>query len=319
MSSKVLETTKIVCGHSKSVSIDEDAVKKYCNAKNNIQFKHWYSIAPVDVESLSLTEALNYAVLLNSLSYCYWENPKWEINYNEKKYDGAIAMMVCVFRIVNRYKGIKCFSDLNKYTIDEFAHDLKGNREISLFNKRYNNMKQIVGTITDKYDDNILKLLDKGDYDALKICEIIANEFSGFNDKSEYNNEQVYYYKKAQLMVGDINHILVSKKTNTITNIDKLSACADYKLPMVLQRYGILKYERELNGKIISKVRIEKDSTYENEIRSNTIWAVEMIKRQMAINGNILTSLQINDELWLDGQTKELNDSNYHLTETEYY
>jgi len=58
-----------------------------------------------------------------------------------------------------------------------------------------------------------------------------------------------------------------------------VTAFADYKLPQVLQHVGILQYSPSLEHKVDNGIFLEAGSPEELEIRENTIWAVELIKR----------------------------------------
>ena len=57
-----------------------------------------------------------------------------------------------------------------------------------------------------------------------------------------------------------------------------------------------------------------KDSEEEVEIRANTIWANELIKKELKKKIPNINSIHVNDHLWLLGQCKP-----YHLTRTTAY
>ncbi|MBI5345708.1 MAG: hypothetical protein HZB76_00980 [Chlamydiae bacterium] len=139
---------------------------------------------------------------------------------------------------------------------------------------------------------------------------MIANSFS---DTAKYKGKDVCFYKRAQLLVADIYQIF-----GGLINMDQITACADYKLPLILRSLGILEYSSALAEKIDSKMEIPKSSHEETEIRANTIWAVEFIKEEVKKRSPQIMSFQINDNLW--NATQGNNGNNlYHRTRTTAY
>ena len=129
----------------------------------------------------------------------------------------------------------------------------------------------------------------------------------------------IYFQKRAQLLVADIYQMFQGKKYGEMKNLDKITACADYKLLMVLRNMGILEYAKELEKKIDNKKEILKDSKEEVEIRANTICANELIKKELRKKIKKIDSIQVNDHLWLLGQIKSPKNKPYHLTRTTSY
>ncbi|GAC1615531.1 MAG: hypothetical protein NVS4B7_08080 [Ktedonobacteraceae bacterium] len=63
---------------------------------------------------------------------------------------------------------------------------------------------------------------------------------------------------------------------------------------------------------------LEAGSEEEVELRAATIWACELLRREMAKQGHILTAAEIDLQLWLMGQhSSEMRP--YHRTRTIYY
>jgi len=148
---------------------------------------------------------------------------------------------------------------------------------------------------------------------------LLVSDFESFDDRSFYKNEEIYFYKRAQLLIADIYQIFQGRGYGYFQNIEELTACADYKLPQVLRRYNILSYSSSLSEKVDNLVLIPKGSDEEIEIRANTIWAIEFLKQEMAKIGKFLPSFAINDHLWLIGQQKLSEDKPYHRTLTTAY
>ena len=87
----------------------------------------------------------------------------------------------------------------------------------------------------------------------------------------------------------------------------------------MLRKFGIFDYSDELKEKISNEEEILSGSPEENEIRANTIWAVEMIRDEIKKRVSNISSVEINDHLWLLSQEKDPKDEPYHRTRTTSY
>lgn len=111
---------------------------------------------------------------------------------------------------------------------------------------------------------------------------------------------------------------VASIKTKVI-NDNNMTGCADYKIPQVLRHLGILEYSNELADIIDSEQTIEHDSEMEVEIRANMLYAIELIKNGLHQKDINMSSVQIDNALWLLSKNKEFKDKPHHLTRTIYY
>jgi hypothetical protein len=307
---EILKTTKFVLDNSKYVKINKNKIKDFCKVFSESHINHWLNEAPFDFNKLNENEKLHSLLVFDSISFSYWGTPKWTVNYNGENFDGAWGMIVSVCKAVANKKQLLKANYLKNISEKDFSDILKGNVEIPLFSERLKILKE-VGSILERdfnSDFNNLKKESKGD--ALKLLDLILKHFPSFNDFSPYKGKTIYFHKRAQLLVADIYQMF----NEEMKNLDEITACADYKLPMVLRKLGILEYSRELADKIDNRIEILKDSEEEIEIRANTIWAVEFIKQELKKKIPKINSIHINDHLWLLGQIKDPKDKPYHLT-----
>lgn len=187
--------------------------------------------------------------------------------------------------------------------------------EMPLFNKRLGIVHEIGKNLLEKFDGKVRNLISATDGDAMKLLNIILDNFPSFQDSSFYQGQKIFFHKRAQLLVADI----CNNFDFNLENADQLTACADYKIPQVLRRLGILEYSKELAEKVDQKILIPKDSEEEIEIRAATIWAVEYIKEELTKEIPKIKSIDINDYLWLLSQQKTPTDKPYHRTRTTAY
>ena len=76
---------------------------------------------------------------------------------------------------------------------------------------------------------------------------------------------EIYFYKRAQLLVSDILHVMKVKE-NINVDYSQLIGCADYKIPQVMRCYGMLEFDFQLAQKIDSKEQLLENSCEEVDI-----------------------------------------------------
>jgi hypothetical protein len=316
---KVLESIQIVTKKSKSVQINKASVSDFAKDFEHKDITHWLSEAPFDFETLNDREKLEFLLVFNSISFRYWGNPKWTVEYKGEEYDGSWAMIICVKRAIEEGKPILDSQYRSLLSKEDFQDILRGNIEIPLLNERLKITKEVAGILNEKFDGDFENLINKSNGDALELLELIVSNFPSFNDTSVYMETEVSFHKRAQLLVADIYNIFGGKNYGDLKNIEKLTACADYKLPQILRESNILKYSDKLAEQIDRKETLLKDSEEEIEIRANTILAVELMKEKLKELGKNFKSTEINDHIWLLSQNKDYSSKPYHLTDTTAY
>ncbi|NMB47941.1 hypothetical protein GYA13_00655 [Candidatus Kuenenbacteria bacterium] len=315
---KVLETTKFVIENSDFVKINHDKVAEFSKNFNPDKTDHWLNAAPFNFSHFSDEDKLHFLFVFNALSFSYWGEPKWTVEYKDKKHDGAWGMILALGRGIEEGAALTNFEYCSKISKEEFAHILRGNTEIPLLEERWKILREIGLNMTAKFGGKTKNLIAEANGDAQKLLELIVQIFSSFLDTAIYKEKEIYFYKRAQLFVADIFQIFNGKNFGALENMDQITACADYKLPLILRNLGVLEYAPALAEKIDTKTEIQKGSAEETEIRASTIWAVEFIKEEVKKRSPQIMSFQINDDLWLATQGNN-NGKPYHRTRTISY
>jgi hypothetical protein len=317
---KILETTKFVVDNSQFVKIDKQRVVEFADKLDYETIDHWLSKAPFDFNILDTDrEKLHFLFILNSISFSYWGESKWTIEYKGEKYDGAMGMIAALGRAMDENIPILDFSYLADISKENLENILRANTQIPLFEKRLEFLKENGRIIVEKFQGELENLINKAESDAIRLLDIIINEFPSFRDSVIYKEKEIFFFKRAQLFVSDIYEMFNGMGFGELQGIEELTACADYKLPQILSKLGILIYDQGLAKRIDNKEEILHNSEEEIEIRANTIWAVEYIKETVQKRIPNIRSTEINDHLWLLSQNKMFNDKPYHRTRTNAY
>jgi hypothetical protein len=264
-----MKEIKYVVENSEHVRIDLDKVRELAVEVASHESVHWLEKCPVDLAGVDIVKFL---FAFNSISFSYWGEPKWTNGYERGTW--------CMIDALKRASGVD-FSSLDRAGLEDV---LRGNVEIPLLDERLAILRSLDYTVcTD---------------DALEFVEQVVARNPSFEDKALYKGEEVVFNKRAQLLASDLGQVLDLK------NLDKLTACADYILPMVLREKGVLVYSDELASKIDKRVELLSGGEEEVEIRAGTVWAVELAKGS-------LSAMAVNDYLWLAGDSVPA-DREYH-------
>jgi len=316
---RILDTTRFVLDQAQSVKINRDKIDAFCSTFTHEHKKHWWKASPRDLSTLSEDQRLHFLFLFNALSFCYWGEPKWTVELDSQKFDGSWAMITALGRAVDERKPIFDASYLAEIGKKEFSEILRGNTTIPLLEERWKIMREVGRVLTERFDGQVQNVIKAANNDALKLLDLIIANFPSFNDSWKYKRREIFFYKRAQLLVGDIYNVFNQKGFGTLKNTDQLTSCADYKLPLALRKVGIISYSLKLANMIDNQQQIQKGSEQEIEIRASTIWAVELIRQELKKRIPDITATHINDYLWLTTQQKTGDEKPYHHTITTSY
>jgi hypothetical protein len=148
---------------------------------------------------------------------------------------------------------------------------------------------------------------------------MVLHSMPSFRDVVRHQGQAVRFYKRAQILVADLHGAFNGQGPGAFHDMQTLTAFADYKVPQVLRRFGILEYAPELAQQIAGYRLVPVDSDEEIEIRSATIWGVEYLRQALLERGASLASYEIDARLWQLGQNLPGDVQPYHRTLTVFY
>lgn len=314
MLDKILESCEFVVNNAEHVKINYNRANELIEELLNFDNTPYLTKVPYAVYDMSTKDIVNFLLLYDSINFSFWGNPKWTIDANGKSLDGGIALLHCIFLLFNDKDSVDVFKELEKMTLEEFKELLKGNIDIPLLEERYKIVTEIAKIVNEKMNGNFYEYIRSMNSDE-EIFKVILCNFSSFEDTRKYKGERIYFYKLGQLLTSDILHVIENKEQRRV-DYSNLLGCADYKIPQVMQGYGILEYDDELSALLESKTEIEENSDYEIEIRASMIIVINYLWNK--INRSV-DRIDINDFIWSKGQDKTKKYTSYHLTRTTSY
>jgi len=318
---KILNSLSFVVKNSSFVSISDQAIKLYCDNFQPVQLKHWSEIYPLTYKPKAIPEEeLDFLFLIGSQAFFFWGYPnKWTIQYKNQSLDGWWALVASFDRAIERKLPILDGKFLANLSLKEVAHIFEGTPEIPLLKERQKILNNIGQVLVSKYNGRFYNFFKQKKRDAVSLISTLSSEFYGFDDIVEYKDSKIYFFKKAQLVVADIHSVFNGKGYGSISGVEKLPGHADYKIPMILRKLGILVYNQELSDFVDNRVEIKQGSEMEVEIRVNMLWATHLICKKLKVKYPKISSTILSGVLWNQSQKKDKNDKPYHLTKTIYY
>lgn len=316
----ILKSIKPVVRELKYIEINDGEILKLCRnlGKRDLQ----YPDVSLNAYQWKIIDLIKLTYLFSTMNFCYWaekDEKKWTIRVRGKEQDGSYAMFQALEEELRKNRRFSSASYLKRITRSKLAKILDGNIEIPLFGERLSCIKEFGYVLEKKFKGTIEKLYEAGSCDAYELARILVENFPSYDDSVNYKKHLVAFYKRAQCNSKMLHDLLYSNDKKGLKNLDKLTAVADYKLPQILRKFKIFKYNKSLSRKIDSYTIISKGSREEIEIRSATIDAVERIKKVLTGKYKFVTASHIDTLLWVKSQKKAKEDKPYHRTYTIYY
>jgi len=318
---EVLETSRIVANKSGLVSIDEKAVEDLCKTwvEKGVGAPSWDSFHHFKG---AREDTIAYFLVLDALNFCFWPppgKPRWEIEYESRRFSGYYALSVSIKRAIGSGIPITKTDFLANITLEDLKRVLRGQGELQLLKERVDILRELGRTLLDEYHGEASKFLEAAENSAMALVSLASEKLPSFRDVAMYGHDEVFFYKRAQILASDLYGAFNGADWGHFTDVDKLTAFADYKLPQVLRHLGVLCYGPDLTQKVDHGILLEGGSIEEVEIRANTIWAVDLIRQKLESMGRTFRAFEIDGILWNMGQYEAFKAKPYHRTMSIFY
>jgi hypothetical protein len=284
-----------------------------------------YSTIPIS----KIADCLQLIFLENAINFCFWpdkDQPKWTVEWPKgtKPIGGWYGLEKCFKRALDEEIPILDAKYLQELTVRQARRFFRGKSSkvtIPLLKERIDCLREIGDVLVKKFDGKFINVLGKSyrdnAYSATWFVRLIMDNFPSFRDVSSLNRTtHIAFLKRAQVCANDIGYAL-KKIDKKMSGLEDLTAYADYKIPQILRLFGIIEYDKSLAEKIDNMTEIPHDSREEIEIRSASIWAVELLRQML---GN-MTAGEIDNIIWLISQDDEIQSQAkpYHRSRTIFY
>jgi hypothetical protein len=316
---KILESTAFVVKNNEYVHINRDALTELALRwkKEHWEIPAWDS----SYHFFDNTErTLTYFFRVDSLNFSFWPlgKSKYTRIYRGKELTGYNALATSLKFAFEQNHPIEKTSYLLTIKKKELLEILDGKQRLPLIERRLHILHQHALILKNQFNGSFGNVVKQAEGDGPALVDLLVSTFPSFRDEDTFQGQQVFFYKRAQILVNDIHGAFGGKGLGAFSGMEKLTAFADYKLPQVLRHWKVLEYDQKLAMHIAQKFLLQKGSPEEIEIRASTIWAVEYLKEELKRLQINVQSREIDWLLWKKAQEQGGMQPN-HRTRSIYY
>ncbi|KAJ2823280.1 hypothetical protein GGI24_003717, partial [Coemansia furcata] len=274
--------------------------------------------------SIADAQAIEWIFLVDALNFSFWSDQdrsrQYSVTLDGKTYQGYWTLCAAVNRALAAGIPITDASFYASASDEVLAHVFRGDAGVEampLLGERIKVLREVGRVLVDKYQGRFTNLLTCCEGSAQQLVDLVVREFACFRDEHEFRGRAVVMYKRAQILVADIWACFEGKGLGRFVDIDSITMFADYRVPQALCHFGALEYsprlfeflrESESMVRRVGEAKAQQNPpepgllppghAWEIEIRGNSIWAVECIKRCIEESGTPVNAILIDFYLW---------------------
>lgn len=316
----VRDSAQAVADEASEVHVNEDAIERFVDQipPSSLGRSHPDPAAYLGFADGTARTA-QYVLVADAMNFSFWGDPKWSVPVEGKLLDGWWGFVAALRRALDQGWPLLDAHWLRGARTEDLARIFRGDGELSLLEARGAHLREVGGVLADRYQGQFAHMVEAAGGSAVRLVRALVRELPSFDDVAVYRGRPVHFYKRAQITVADLAIAFGHRGWGAFKDLDQLTAFADYKLPQVLRREGILVYSPALAAQVDALQALEPGSEPEVEIRAATIWAVELLAQRFGARGLRLNAVQIDGLLWDLGQRPDPRDRPYHRTRTIFY
>lgn len=243
---------------------------------------------PFGVGQGDTDEAIDFVMVADTIDTAFTDfvsHVKFQVDYAGQHWSDSEAEFACIKRAVDN--GV-LFLDghyLAKVTRAELDKIFAGNIEMPMLDEKLEVLHQVGKVLAENYDGRFHKfvkscsprLYDNGN----GLIDRLVTEFPRFNDVSMLDGHEIKFYKLAQLGVWMLYATLHAAGKFRLDDPQKMTAFADYIVPVALRLHGITSYSERLEAAINAHQLIPRDFRWEIEIRAHCIYATALLTEEI--------------------------------------
>ena len=281
---------------------------------------------PLGVGQGDPDEAIDFILVADSIDTAFTDfksHEKFQVNYAGQQWSDSDAEFACIKRALDNGVPFLDGNYLVKITRAELNKVFEGNVEMPMLDEKLEVLHQVGKVLAEKCDGRFHKfvkscsprLYDNGN----GLVERLVKEFPRFNDVSMLDDHEIKFYKLAQLGVWMLYATLHRAGKFRLDDPEKMTAFADYIVPVALRLHGITRYSERLEKAITEHQMIPRDFRWEIEIRAHCIFATALLREEInklrPANQQVIIP-QIDARFWTHFHTTNWP---HHLTRTIMY
>ena len=227
---------------------------------------------------------LDVIMLSSTLDFAFTDfatSIKFEVDYRDARWSDSDAMFACLHRALEagvpmtdgRWQAECSRADLDGI----FA----GSIQMPMLDERVAILNETGSILVDRFEGRWAawaRTCERALYsNGNGMLERLAIDFPRFRDVARYDGHEVRILKLAQLALWSLHATWVTHDEAGFPDLDRMSAFADYIVPVGLRLTGITSYSDALETRINRGDLIPRDSDEEIEIRAHTLYATALL------------------------------------------
>jgi hypothetical protein len=281
---------------------------------------------PFGVGQENTDEAIDFVMVADSIDTAFTDfvrHERFHVQYAGRHWSDSEAEFACIQRALDQGVPFLDGHYLARITRAELAKVFEGDMELPMLDEKLEVLHQVGEVLAANYHGRFHKFVNSCSprlYDQGNgLIDRLVKEFPRFNDVSMLDGREIKFYKLAQLGVWMLYAMLHAAGKFSLEDPQKMTALADYIVPVALRLHGITRYSEKLEEAINSHQLIPRDSRWEIEIRAHCVYATalltEEINKRRPADRQVITP-QIDARFWTHFHTTNWP---HHLTKTIMY
>ncbi len=281
---------------------------------------------PLGVGQGDANEVIDFVMVADSIDTAFTDfthHQKFQVDYAGQHWSDSEAEFACLKRARDNGLPILDGKYLAKISRAELNKIFEANIEMPMLDEKLAVLHEVGAVLAEKYNGrfhNFFKSCSPRLYDnGNGLIERMVKEFPRFNDLSMLDAHEIKFYKLAQLGIWMLYATLHHSGKFRLDDPEKMTALADYIVPVGLRLMGMTSYSPELEHAINSYQLIPRDSRWEIEIRAHCLYATALLREEInklrPADQQVIIP-QIDARLWTHYHTTTWP---HHLTQTIMY
>ena len=245
-------------------------------------------VLPFGVGQGNVNEAIDFVMVADSIDTAFTDfsrHEKFQMDYLGRRWSDSEAEFACIKRALDEGIPILDGYYLCRVTRPELQKIFRGNIEMPMLDEKLEVLHQVGKVLAEKCHGHFHefihscspKLYDNGN----GLIDRLVSEFPRFNDVSVLDGQEIKFYKLAQLGIWMLYATMQRSGKFRLDDPQKMTAFADYIVPVALRLHGITSYSDKLEKVINSHQIIAHDSRWEIEIRAHCIYGTAVLTEEI--------------------------------------
>jgi len=271
-------------------------------------------------------QVVDFVLVSTTLNFAFTDfstHEVFQVDFAGRRWWDAEAMFACLKRALDEGVPVLDGRYLRSITRADLEKIFRSFTPLPLLDERVEILRAVGEVLSTRYDGHFHRFVDAGPSrlyaEGEGLLERLVKEFPRFNDVSRYGEHEVKLFKLAQLGLWLLHSAFYRSGGFRLEDISRMTAFADYILPVALRLMGIFTYSPALSEAVEQRHLIPRDSTQEIEIRAHTLYATalltEEINQRRPTDRQVIIP-QIDARLWTHYHATFLP---HHLTRTIMY